>query len=265
MAITNKWFYVTVAPIVLASVLWVTLAMAAPSSQPSETELDISTGGLEDPLLGTLIPYSPLLEGEGMGAAEVAQSVQLELVGRWPYGASYDVVPGTINGTPYAFLGAGSVVQVLDMTDPTSPTLAGEIVTPGTVHGLDITGNFLLVADQKAGLRVIDLSVPASPQEVGSFDTPGHAEGVVVSGDLALVADFRSGLRVIDISDPSNPQEVGAAATPGSALGVAVSGDLALVADFDFGLRVIDVSNPGGPTEVGIYDTPGRAEGGHVP
>ena len=153
-------------------------------------------------------------------AVRVAKPVELELVGRWPYGLAYAVAEGLVNGAPHAFLGSGGVVLVLDVTDPSAPSAVGELITPGDVWGLTLTGNFLLVADWDSGLRIIDISDPSAPVEVGFLDTPGRAYNVVVSGDLALVAAYSEGLRVIDISEPSAPVEVGFLDTPGRAFGV---------------------------------------------
>ena len=194
-------------------------------------------------------------------AAKVAgEAKNVRLVGRWPYGPAYAVV---IQGR-YAYLGSGGVVFVLDISDPSSPRRLGGCATPGIVEGLFVSGDYLYVADRKAGLRVIDISDPYSPREVGAYDTPGRAWDVHVSGSYAYVADGYEGLRIIDISDPYSPREVGACGTPGYARGVHVSGSYAYVADEYEGLRIIDISDPSYPEEVGAYDTPGRAWDVHV-
>ena len=207
-----------------------------------------------------LYPFSPPPQGEELGArAAPASPIELELVGRWPYGPAYAVAHGVIDGAPYAFLGSGSVVLVVDMANPLDPTVIGEVVTPDGVKGLVLSGSLLLVTDDEAGLRVIDTSEPSAPAEVGFLDIP-TALRVAVTGDVALVADA-AGLRVINISVPSAPAEVGFLDTPGWASGVAVTGHLALVADGGSGLRVIDIAQPSAPTEVGFLDTPGWANG----
>ena len=210
------------------------------------------------------LPFPGPLESssvQSLDAASQAGSVELELVGRWPYGSAGAVAHGEVGGAPYVFLGSGGGVLIVDVDEPSSTTTIGQVVTPGLVRGLTLSGELLLVADYEAGLRIIDTSEPSAPVEVGFLDTPGEAEDVAVSGDLALVADGDSGLRIIDISDPSAPVEVGFLDTPGEAEDVAVSGDLALVADHEAGLRVIDISEPSAPAEVGFLDTPGSSLG----
>ena len=207
------------------------------------------------------VPSSYAVPYPARRAAKVAEEAKnVRLVGRWPYGPAFAVV---VQGR-YAYLGSGGAVLVLDISDPSSPRKVGECVTPGIVEGLFVSGDYLYVADYKAGLRIIDISDPSFPMEVGAYDTPGYAKGVHVSGSYAYVADWDEGLRVIDISDPSSPMELGAYDTPGLAKAVHVSGSYAYVADGEAGLRVIDISDPYSPREVGAYDTPGYARGVHV-
>ncbi len=142
--------------------------------------------------------YLSLSSGKAAVSETAANGdLELELVGRWPYGPSYAIAVAEVNGTPYAFLGSGGVVLVLDMTDPSTPTKVSEVVTPGVVRGLTVSGSLALVADGGSGLRVIDMTDPSSPAEVGSLDTPGFARGVAVSGSLALVADGDAGLAIM--------------------------------------------------------------------
>ena len=78
--------------------------------------------GLPTPGLLDALPFP--LAGEENKVTDPDASggaVELEVVGRWPYGPALAVAAATINGTPYAFLGSGGVVLVLDMTDPSAP------------------------------------------------------------------------------------------------------------------------------------------------
>ena len=66
--------------------------------------------------------------------ARHTQREELQPVGRWAYGPAYAVTSLEIDSTPYALLGSGGAVLVLDLTDPANPTKVGEIVTPGIVY-----------------------------------------------------------------------------------------------------------------------------------
>ena len=113
-----------------------------------------------------------------------------------------------------------SGLQVIDISDPTSPELVGAVNTPGRALGVAVLGNYAYVADVESGLQVIDVSTPTSVRIVGAMDTPGFAFAVAVAGNHAYVADQFSGLQVIDISNPLSPEHAGSVNTPGNALGV---------------------------------------------
>jgi hypothetical protein len=96
---------------------------------------------------------------------------------------------------------------VIDVSDPTNPTIVGSVDTPGYARGVYVLGNYAYVADDASGLQVIDVSNPTNPTIVGSVYTPDSAWGVYVLGNYAYVANMvnygSSRLQVIDISDPA--------------------------------------------------------------
>ena len=102
-----------------------------------------------------------------------------------------------------------SGLQVVDITNPASPTIVGSVDTPGYAFGVAVVGNHAYVADYYSGLQVVDISNPASPAIVGSVDTPGEAQGVAVAGTHAYVADYFSGLQILPAQCPApTPVEI---------------------------------------------------------
>jgi len=160
----------------------------------------------------------------------------------------------------YAFVADYSAgLQVINITNPASPTLAGTYDTPGNAKGVAVDGNYAFVADYATGLIVVNVTNPATPTPSGTYDTPGSARDVAIDGNYAYVADYASGLIVVNITTPTSPTLAGSYDTPGTALGVAVAGNYAYVADGTAGLQVINITNPASPTLAGTYDTPGSA------
>jgi hypothetical protein len=156
----------------------------------------------------------------------------------------------------YAFVADGAAgLLIIDITNPTNPTLKGTYSTPSNATAVAVAGDLAFVADYDAGLLIIDITNPASPVLEDSYDTPGLAYDAVLAGGLAFVADDASGLQIVDFSDRAVGPLTGSYDTPGSAWSVAVAGDLAFVADYDSGLQVIDITNPGSPTFTGSYET----------
>ncbi len=60
-----------------------------------------------------------------------------------------------------------SGLQVIDVTTPSSPTLAGSYVTAGYAYGVYVNGNYAYLADDDSGLQVIDITNPPSPALAG--------------------------------------------------------------------------------------------------
>ena len=161
----------------------------------------------------------------------------------------------------HAYLAGGEEgLQVIDITDPTSPRFVGSANTPGIALGVAVSGHHAFIADYYSGLRVFDVSNPQNPEFAGNVDTPGTAHAVAISGVYAYIADGGAGLQVVDISNPRSPKRVGGLTmTRASAVDVVVVGDHAFVANGITGILVVDITNPSLPRLVASLDTPGEA------
>ncbi len=89
-----------------------------------------------------------------IGCTQDAHNIRL--MGRWPYGYVRAVV---IKGN-YVYLGAGGVVCVLDVTNPSSPVKAGELNTPGVVQKLFISDNTSMLLMEKPGCGRLIFPIP---------------------------------------------------------------------------------------------------------
>lgn len=140
---------------------------------------------------------------------------------------------------------------IVDVSDPSSPVLAGRSDVNGSADNVAVEGDYAYVTDENNGLRIIDVSHPSLPVLVGNYDTGGTARGLAVSQNHAYVADGSNGLVVINVSDPTSPILAGNFSQPGfRAFDVAVENDYAYVAS-DSGLFTFDVNNPESPALTG--------------
>jgi hypothetical protein len=169
-------------------------------------------------------------------------------------------------------------LDVVDITDPTSPTLVGHCSIPGSTDDVFVVGDFAYVAGCvpdydglpslsnilapppliDACLWVVNVADPAHPEVIGSrCMTSGYcASGVTVAENHAYVVGV--GLWIIDIADPANPSEVGFVSGPRE--DVVTLGTYAYVVNSYYnGFCVVDISDPTNPTEVGCHDIPGKA------
>lgn len=153
---------------------------------------------------------------------------------------------------PYAYIGMGPRLLVLNVSDPAHPTLTGQSdVLPGIVQDVAIAGNYVYVIgnEYKARLWILSVADPAHPTVVNSLDFQADAKRVAVSGNRAYVTVAGKGLQILDISNPASPTLLGTASADGSF--VAVAGDYAYV--LGSRLYIVDVANPSSPVQVGVY------------
>ena len=156
----------------------------------------------------------------------------------------------------YAYVADGtSGLEIIDISNPATPTLVGSVDTPGEAVAVTVSGIYAYLASTFAGLQIIDITDPAAPALVGSQDTPGSAQDVSVSGNFAYVADYSGSLQIIDISTPTSPSFVGSYSSLDYVWGVEIAGNYAYVASGNEGLEIINVTNPVTPFRVGKVAT----------
>jgi hypothetical protein len=116
-----------------------------------------------------------------------------------------------------------SRLEIVDLSDPESPSLLGSVVTEGFYQGVAIAGIYAYVAAGSGGLVIINISNPNAPQRVGGVTTLNSAQDVAVAGGYAYIADGTSGLTLVSIANPSSPLIYRNVALPGLAEAVAIS------------------------------------------
>lgn len=160
----------------------------------------------------------------------------------------------------YAYVATGSDFEIVNVTNPSAPSLVTGRVLQSDMPQLDVSGNYIFLAGQAQGLIVYDASNLASPVMVGQLNNKGSANWVTISGSYAYVANGTDGLRVDSITNPASPVNVGHVLTGGNTWGVAVANQYAFVAQSS-GIAVVDVSDPAQPVSVGSATTSVQAFG----
>ncbi len=147
-------------------------------------------------------------------------------------------------------------MQVIDVSNPNSPTARGTLNIKGWGQGVYVNGYYAYLAAYHGGLQIVDISNPDMPVLVGNVDMPDDRFiDVSVVGNYAYVA-ASSGLRVIDVSNPTSPVLVGSSlssSTVGGYGGIYVTKDYAYATGR--GLDVIDIRVPEKPTLITSFDT----------
>lgn len=179
----------------------------------------------------------------------------LAVAGDRVYVAQSDLPPFTNSG-----------LLVIDISDPTAPTLAASLILTGLPMdvlpiGVTLDGDLAYVAGGKGGLYVVDITDPANPTQIGKLPTPNLSRSVAIADRYAYMATAQSGLFVVDVSNPLSPTLAKVFDTPGISFGVALAGDALYVADGTTGVLEFDVSDPLNPVLDHTVDTPGDAIG----
>jgi len=197
------------------------------------------------------------------------------------------------------FSGGRDDLQVLDVTDPAAPRVAGTWSSPtGLLHSISIgaDGRRAFLSMWTGGLLVADASQfttgQANPQLVlltpvasRLAPLPGgnvHSAVQVPGKDLVVVTDERyppacpyGPARLVDVSDPASPRAVSTLSSPendpatcrASPTGTYTShnptivGDLALITWYSSGLQVFDIADATQPQRVAEYRPQGAAPG----
>jgi hypothetical protein len=147
-------------------------------------------------------------------------------------------------------------LRTMDVSDPTAPSLLGEIDTADVALDVELAGGLAFVAAATDGLRVFDVANPSAPVAAGALALPGSTAKLELVGSTAYVVDrgirgeTKRTLRVIDVSNAATPVELGAVEltdSPASCdiAGIAVVETLAYVTCGE--LYIVDVSDPAQP------------------
>ncbi|MFX1283053.1 MAG: LVIVD repeat-containing protein [Promethearchaeota archaeon] len=152
-----------------------------------------------------------------------------ELIGAFntPNNAKDVVVEGN-----YAYVADDNQVggiQVIDISDPKNPSLAGCYNANETAYnGIDVAGDYAYVATDLLGILVLNITDPSTPEYITNVAVPGEPQKVIAMGTELFIASKAdptgqgNGSHIVDISIPTTPQLTDSYSTSGNAMDVCV-------------------------------------------
>ena len=162
------------------------------------------------------------------------------------------------NNIMYAIVGSTPPrMDVLDISNPSSPVLLRSITISIGSYNLRVIGDRLFISSSSAGIRVYDITEPTFPVFYGFVTVPSGFPGkFYVSGDRLYLANggAPSTLQIYSLAS-NNPTLLGTYTSSTSINSVFTVGDIAYIAHSSDGLSIIDVSNPAAPVRLGGIDT----------
>jgi hypothetical protein len=172
-----------------------------------------------------------------------------------------DIVWKVSSGVTYAFV-SGSSLNILDVTNPTAPTLLSTTALSGYGEGLAVSGDYAYMAVGSSGMQIIDISDPANPTSVVTLaggSGSGYAEGINVSSPYAYLGNG-AGTEIFDISDPTNAFLAGTLENDGWVQDAMPISNYVYSCVWSSGIDIIDVSDPTNPTYVSTLSNAKNAD-----
>ena len=163
----------------------------------------------------------------------------------------------------FAYLGIGSTVVVVNVSNPSAPVIIGGTTIPRVVGALSIQNGYVYATYARGfssgSLVVVDVHNPYQPVVLGEVSVPTVPHRVVVRGSYAYVVTTAFGpgyLTAVNVSDPMHPI-VADTYTGEASYGLALQGNYAYISSNPVGaragLRVISIANPYDLVGVGTY------------
>jgi hypothetical protein len=161
--------------------------------------------------------------------------------------------------TAYYYDIGDSILQIVDLGNPSAPKTAGHLVFSGHVTGLAVNGGNAFVSVREGGVKIIDVSIPFSPQLVATHFIDGNTYDVAARNNHNFVyAVNKNSMRIIDVSAPASPLLVGTYTLTDndiSSLAIGENGDFAFIGGYG-GLVTVDITDPTAPVETNFYPLP---------
>ena len=199
----------------------------------------LADGGYGVAVLDVSDPHSPVLVGEfrGLNTRGVA--------------LNGDYLYVTLSGTTF-----GKSFFVLDVSNPSSPSLVDTMYLGSFVPGIRLYGNHAVVHSYNDGFYILDISNPAHPALLSSV----YASGVFSSCEsdtFLYLASGYSGIYIYSISDLTAPQLLAQMSGDYLSWDVKSNGDRLYVADDFHGVKLMDRSDPVNPSLLDSVPLPG--------
>jgi hypothetical protein len=175
-------------------------------------------------------------------------SLNVRFVGGYPFGNSFWMTGGTVNGHDYVFFNSGSSVIILNVDEPANPVKIGHIFSPIAMNPF-LVDTLLYCAAYDRGLLIYNVSNPAQPILLGQCITPYPIWDIFVQDSLGFGIGVDS-MPIFNVADPLNPTIISTWHQPDGGLRlIHVRGDYAYITamrpfPYDGTLYIVDVSNP---------------------
>ncbi len=139
---------------------------------------------------------------------------------------------------------SGEGVLVVDVSDPSDPTIVDSFLVGGFINDIDVHGNLASVALGQNGHLVLDVSDPTNIELLSEFEVTSRTTGsIAVKDGILYSADGFGGLSMLGMRPDGSLELLGRERGMHSADSVFVEGNQAFVFD-DKTLHIYEINDP---------------------
>ncbi len=216
-----------------------------PGSTNAYTATNVSNNSLQLSIGGNGTPTGQLYVGGTLPTAIGSAATQTS-------GTSESVY---VSGR-YAYVsGAYDLLQIVDVSNPASPTLISSVA--GSGQSVYVSGHYAYIVNGSSSLYIYDISNPFSPVLLSATTTGTTPWAIYVQGRYAYITNESSyTMQIFDVSNPIKPVLISTTNTAGhQPESIYVQGLYAYVAsNLSSGtVQIFNVSNPVTPSLVGSF------------
>lgn len=242
-----------------------TQLMVEDRTQPAAGSIAATaTFGTAHRYLAHVVAFKAATAGSGVAWSNVNRVSALDFAG------AEDALDVFVSGN-YAYIADSTVLRIVDISNPITPTLTGSYTAPGAINSISVSGNtaFLATAGNTAEMVVVNVTNKASPSLIINYDVGGLADmtSIFISGTLAYLGRVASATAgenefyIINIANPASPSVSGSLNLTATVNSVHVNGNFAYLATSvtTAELTIVNVTTPAAPTQAGVYDAVGTS------
>ncbi len=173
-----------------------------------------------------------------------------------------------------------SQLEIVDISDKSSPKLAGSCKIEGTPNSIFVQDSYAYINNsyfdyqtkqytQESKLFIVDIKNIKNPKVTGYCNIPANSWSIFIKDGFAYTTSSimdeetksysNSTLQVIDITNKSAPLSKGKCSIPGGAWEIDIKDNFLIISNNEGGINIIDINDASNPKVVNSLKTSGNS------
>jgi hypothetical protein len=182
---------------------------------------------------------------------------------------------GNISGFPnpkalvlsgdYCYVTGSSLMQIIDISDPTTPKVSSSYTFTYTANSITIEGDLLAIGAPIGQIHFLNVTNRSHPEVISKLSSVKSSNGILLENNFFYWADNERGLKIYDLNNPAEPILLDTYDNYGTTFRDKINaytfekkGDLLYLVDVIYGIIILNVSNPSEIVEVTRFQDGGQ-------